>query len=629
MAIATLLSVIGNKKEKKMKHQIIKLFLLLLITVVFSGCQLKNEETENTETGELSIELTDAKGDFVSYTVDILALSLTKQNGSIVEVLPETTRIDFAQYVEMSEFLTLATIPSGIYTSATLHLDYQNSEIYVEDANELSRQVDSIIDENGDPVTTLESKVSLAEHNQLRIVSGVPAHLSLDFDLKTSNIVSFDDAEIPSVIVSPSLNASLEPELNKVHRVRGPLKNVDIENSSFDLIIRPFNHKISANHERFGNLSVLTNNDTSFEIDGETFTGTDGITAMDILDKLTAVIVVGDISLNPRRFMATEVYTGSSVPGGTMDVVKGTVLSRADNTLVVRGATLIRAGGSVLFNDNVNVLVDPATVVKRQNDDSAVSIGDISVGQAVTIFGTLNDDTSNLELDATAGTVRMTITNLHGSVVDSSTITDGDAEFELNLNKINGRQVALFDFSGTGIDTDHDANPEFYEISTGTLDTSNFLANSPVNVRGFVNGFGQAPDDFIAKSIIGMKTVRAGMQTDWKPFSNTAFSNISETAITLDFTDSGRFHHIGRRHERLDLTQLTTDFVLVPGEFEEGLYVMHLSGPKHVHSTFGNFANDLQDQINAGAVVKKIQAKGVFDIETGNFSAKSIRVHLQ
>ena len=612
-----------------MKKQTFKLFIVFLMMITISACQLKNEETDNSETGELSIELTDAKGDFVSYTVDVLSLSLTKKNGSIVEVLPETTRVDFAQYVEMSEFLTLATVPSGIYTSATLQLDYQNAEIYVEDTNGDSVKVDTVIDENSDSITTLASKVSLEGHNQLRIARGVPAHLSLDFDLKTSNIVNFDTADIPSVTVSPTLNASLEPELDKTHRVRGPLKKVNPENASFDLIIRPFNQKLSSNHERFGNLRVLTNENTQFEINDESYTGPDGISAMDTLDRLSAIIVVGDISLNPRRFMATEVYAGSSVPGGTMDVVKGTVLSRADNTLIVRGATLIRAGGSVLFNDNVSVLLDPATIVKRQNDDTAVTIDDISVGQAVTIFGTLNDDNANLELDATVGTVRMRISSLRGSVIDSATITEGDAPFELNLHKINGRKVELFDFSGTGIDTEHDANPEFYEINTGTLDISKFAANSPVKVRGFVNGFGLAPDDFIAKSIIGMKTVKAGMQTNWRPFSNNAFSEISETAITLDFTDSGRFHHIGRGHERLDLTELTTNFALVPGEFETGIYVIHLSGPKHVHSTFENFANDLLDQVNAGALVKKIQAKGLFDINTGDFSAEGIRVHLQ
>ncbi|HFE38542.1 MAG TPA: DUF4382 domain-containing protein, partial [Gammaproteobacteria bacterium] len=455
-----------------MKYTLVRLLIALMAALWLGACQHDSDSTADTESGELSIELTDAKGDFTNYTVDLLSLSLTKKNGSIVEVLPESTRIDFSQYVEMSELLTLATVPEGIYTAATLRLDYQDAEIYVEDAEGNSVKVDSIVDEDGNEVGKLESKVTLEGRDQLSIVPGVPAHLSLDFDLKTSNVVTFDEeTEIPGITVSPSLHASLEPAQDKTHRIRGPLKNVNVDSASFELFLRPFNHKINNNQGRFGSVKILTDENTRFEIDGESSVGADGIAIMDeTLDKLAAVIVVGDISLNPRRFTATEVYAGSSVPGGTLDVVRGTVLSRTGETLVVHGATLIRAGGSILFNDKVNVLLGAdTTVVKREKDDGAYSIADISVGQAVTIFGSLDDDTANLVLDATAGNVRMRITSLLGTVVDPAELTENDAPFELDLATINGRKTALFDFSGTGRDAKNDADPAFYEIDTGNL----------------------------------------------------------------------------------------------------------------------------------------------------------------
>ena len=37
----------------------------------------------------------------------------------MVETLPATTRIDFAQYVDLTEFFTAATIPNGDYVAAT------------------------------------------------------------------------------------------------------------------------------------------------------------------------------------------------------------------------------------------------------------------------------------------------------------------------------------------------------------------------------------------------------------------------------------------------------------------------------------------------------------------------------
>ena len=57
------------------------------------------------ECGTLIIGLTDADGDFLSYTVDVLSLLLEKADGTVIEVLPNSTRVDFAQYVDLTEFI--------------------------------------------------------------------------------------------------------------------------------------------------------------------------------------------------------------------------------------------------------------------------------------------------------------------------------------------------------------------------------------------------------------------------------------------------------------------------------------------------------------------------------------------
>lgn len=605
--------------------------LLLVIGSLFvvSGCQ-HNSDENSEDNGEVTIELTDAEGDFSTYTVDVLSLTLTRKDNSTVEVLPENTRVDFAQYVEMTELLTSATVPAGTYIAASLTLDYSDADIFVENAQGDNIQVASIVDEDNNPITTLETKVTLDDRKQLKIFPGVPAHLSLDFDLKTSNSVSFDTPDEPVLTVSPILNASLEPDTEKSHRVRGPLKKVDVENDQFDLIIRPFNHRLDNSRGRFGNLRVNTGDDTVFEINGETSTGHDGILAMNELDKLTGIIVVGDITLKPRRFQATEVYAGSSVPGGDMDAVKGTVLSRNGNTLIVKGATLIRKGGSAIFNDEVSITLDNTTVVKRQNDTGEYSIDDISVGQRLTVFGTLDENTADLNLDASNGMVRMLMTSISGTVVgekDEST----SQFFALDLNNINGRKLELFDFTGTGTDAANDADPGFYEIETSTLDLTEFPLDASINVRGFVNSFGQAPADFIAKSINNIhRTFRAVMHTDWKPASNTAFSEISNEKIMLDFSGSGRFHHLGRGQRRIDLTQLSTGFAFVPATDDvDVLYVIQKPGSRRVHTTFENLSDDLNDLIAAGDEVRRVQATGTFDLTTGEFTAKTMKIKMQ
>ena len=52
------------------------------------------------------VNLTDSPGDFLSYTVNVTALTLTRSDGTVVNLLPNATTVDFAQYSDLSEFLT-------------------------------------------------------------------------------------------------------------------------------------------------------------------------------------------------------------------------------------------------------------------------------------------------------------------------------------------------------------------------------------------------------------------------------------------------------------------------------------------------------------------------------------------
>jgi len=61
------------------------------------------------ECGTLIVGLTDADGDFLSYAINVVSLQLEKADGTSIETLPNNTRIDFTQYVDLTEFLTAAT----------------------------------------------------------------------------------------------------------------------------------------------------------------------------------------------------------------------------------------------------------------------------------------------------------------------------------------------------------------------------------------------------------------------------------------------------------------------------------------------------------------------------------------
>src|SRR6267143_4800236 len=95
-----------------------------------SACRSSTDEM-----GVVGISLTDAAGDFLSYTVDVTSLTLTKADGTVVQALPQRARVDFSRFVDLTEFVTAVTIPAGSYVSATLNLDYNNADIQVDDGN--------------------------------------------------------------------------------------------------------------------------------------------------------------------------------------------------------------------------------------------------------------------------------------------------------------------------------------------------------------------------------------------------------------------------------------------------------------------------------------------------------------
>ena len=286
--------------------------------------------------------------------------------------------------------------------------------------------------------------------------------------------------------------------------------DVNVDSETFELILRPFFHVLSGSDRPFGSLTISVSDNTIYNLNGLQFEGSTGLAAMNALTAYTAIVVMGDLRFNPYRFEATEVDAGSNVPGGTLDAVTGNVISREGDTIIVKGATLNRSDGSVVFCDTASVLLDLDTVVKQQLSTDDFSISDISLGQRVTVLGLLtNSNVDSFVLDATGenqGYVRMLLTRLRGTVVGV------DAGMTLDLRSINSRQTRIFDFSGTGIDAAHDADPNQYEVSTGTLDLSSIETGEVVKLFGFMNGFGQAPADFLAQTIVDPSRVRSRMR---------------------------------------------------------------------------------------------------------------------
>ena len=599
------------------------IILFTFIALLMSGCS--SDSSDISEEGEIIIGLTDAEGDHATYTVDVLSLTLTKKNGIEVETLPLNTRIDFAQYTELTEFLTAATVPNGVYTKASMVLDYSSADIQVEDINGDIVQVATIVDIDGNAIDTLKVSVQLEEQDKLVIAPGIPAHLTLDFDLKASNRVDFSGAE-PVLTVAPYLIADVELENPKPHRVRGPLDSVDVINETFKLIIRPFRHLFAEDKRRFGTLNVRVDTETVYEINGIDFQGISGLEELDLQTQFTAVIAIGKLKKvgDRRAFVATQVYAGSSVPNGDDDVVSGHVIARTGDSLQLKGVTLIRDDGSVVFNDLVSVELAGSTIVKKQLSTANHTISEISVGQRLTVFGVISGDAvSGFTLDATQGKARMLLTTVNGSIVQT------DSPLAIDVKNIGRRAVSLFDFSGTGVDPANDAMVDFYEVFTSTLDLSNLVVNEPIKVRGFVHEFGLAPEDFDAQTLVLVADAKARMLVNWDPASNSAISEIGNTRITLDLTGVGRFHHVIRAGVLTDLNGFVASPVLTPNNSGKGVFVIVRQQTVQVFRSFSLFSEALSRHLENAGNVKSIRAKGRFSDDNVSMTVRGVRVVLR
>lgn len=591
-------------------------------------CDPGNPDTFD-QCGTVLVGFTDADGDFLNYTVDVLSLTLETANGRIVETLPRTTRINFTDYVDLTELVTAAVIPPATYVSGTISLQYSDAEVFVEAAGAAKEAV--VTDMAGIALVQTDLKIILSNRDQLIIAKGRAALLQLDFDLSASHEV--DIVATPATAASEQfIVAEVHPVDEKDIRVRGPLVAVDEASSSYVVAIRPF-------HDRdgdFGKVTVHVTTDTAFEVNGEMFVGSDGLRALNAAGQGTPTIAQGTLNVAERKFTANMVLAGSSVPGIGLDAVIGNVIARDGNFLTIRGATIVPSDQRVLFrahfHDDVVVEIGPDTKVFRDgyrvND---LSIDAISIGQRVTVRGNQPVPTTDalapqILFDATQGAVRMHVTRLLGIV---NTVMPGQTD--ITLHAIDRRRVQIFDFAGTGQSADLDADPANYEVRTGNLTLANFAAGKPIVAFGFPTAFGMAPPDFTGRSLIDYTDVRSALGIGWGPAGTIApFSSIGSDGLLLDNqnADIGVRHHIKQGPVLIDLTTLDSSTLIVPRETDRKLFSIKSADSLRLYSDFDDFVADLGTSLDGATRARSMYAYGDYDVDTNIFTACKIGVYL-
>ena len=583
------------------------------------------DSTTFSECGTLIVAMTDADGDFLNYTVDVLSLELETANGRIIETLPRKTRINFTDYIDLTELVTVATIPPATYVSGTIRLDYGDAEVFVESDGAAKAAV--VTDMDGVALAQTELRISLSNRDQLNIVKGRAALLQLDFDLDASHTV--DIVATPATAASEQfIVAEVTPVDEKDIRVRGPLANVSEDEMTYTVAIRPF-------HDRegdFGRMKVHVTDETEFEVNEDIYLGVDGLRALSAAGVGTPTVAQGTLNVAERQFTADIVLAGSSVPGIDRDAVVGNVIARDGNLLTVRGATIIASDRRAHFHDDVTVEVGPDTKVFRENHHMRdLGIDAISIGQRVTIRGTITEIvtdalTDEIHIDATEGAVRMHVTHLLGLV---NTVMPGQTD--ITLHGIDRRRVQIFDFAGTGVSPEMDADPDNYEIATGTLTLADFAAGKPIVAYGFPTAFGMAPPDFMGRTVVDYTDVRSALGVGWGAAGTIApFTSIGNDGLVLgnQNEDIDQRHHIKNGPVLIDLTMLDSDTTIVARSTDRSLFYIKTDDSLRQYSDFADFVSDLGLSLNGATTARSMHARGKYDSDSNTFTAYKIGVYL-
>jgi hypothetical protein len=587
------------------------------------------DATTHSECGTVLIGITDADGDFLNYTVDVTGITLETVNGRTVDVMPNATRVNFTDYVDATELVAAAVVPPAIYVSGTIHLDYDDAEVVVEAAGIAKDAVVTDLDDVQLGQTSLN--IVLPERDRLLVTKRRTHFLQLDFDLAASHVV--DVVPTPARAASEQfIVAEVHPVDEKDIRVRGPLVEVSEDSMSYTIAVRPFHDRATD----FGRFTVNVTNDTEFEVDGDMWLGAEGLRALAAAGRGTPTVAKGTLTTSDRTFTADLVLAGSSVPGHDADAVVGNIIKREGNFLTIRGATIIPRDTAtdrrVHFHDDVVVEVGPETrVFKDGHRQSDLSIGALSIGQRVTVRGNQPQPTTDaaapqILFDATQGAVRMHVTHLSGIV---NMIVPGQAD--ITLHAIDRRRVGIFDFTGTGPSEDLDADPDNYEVHTGTLTLSNLSYGKPIVAWGFPTAFGMAPPDFSGRSFIDYSDVRSALGVGWgKEGTIAPFVSSGSDGLVLDNQndDIDQRHYIKQGPVLIDLTSLDSNTTIIPRESGRMLFSIKSRDSLRLYSDWDDFVIDLNASLDGATSARSMYAYGQYDANSNTFTAYKLGIFL-
>lgn len=583
----------------------------------------------------VTMTATSSSDPFITYRVGLVSVQLKSSSGRPgLNLLPAETTVDFTKLVDLSEVFGAPSVAKGTYTSAVITFDYSAAQIIYDDGSldgiALTPQAP-----DGKLLGLAVVTVSLDPSDPIRSAAKQIGLLALNFDLAASNLV---DLSANTVTVTPMVAASIQPIDSKAIRIRGPLLGANSNLLTTGLM--PFESTTAA----LGQLSVAPSDSTTYEIDGFVSAGATGQAEIAALPANTVVTTFGTLTSSNTAatadpttttasattstvtFTASEVFVDSITQGVGLARVTGVVAARSGNTLGIEDATLLQnSGGETLVPGTTIVAVGANTSVTffGQGTAQVISPAQISVGSVIEAFGTASNTSSGqVLLDASAGRVRLNLTNASGLVA-----AQNSGALTLNLTSLGGRAIDSFDFTGSG------AAPGQYAVATGSLDLTNAIVGAPVIASGFPNEFATSTPNFTASALLDTTTIPAELVIDWSGGTAAPFTTFDSSGIDLNVGNSG----IGPRHqiqigsEIVNLIGLSTDPMITPNTTNSTVVfsIGHMSSSTvESFNTYTAFIAQLQTELNGVTLATRMTAVGQYTASSSAFSASSVTLFL-
>ncbi len=601
------------------------------LAILLGGCSA----TTHVYNGTPVLMLTsDAAGDFSAYSVGLYTITLTRSDGYVAYTQSSDEQVDLTHRVNISEMFGATGVPQGTYKSMTISLDYLAPIIYLKGQTKPATVNNSSGTVNPGVVT---ETVKFSASHPLVIGLNQSIPLAINIDLAASSEIN---TSTNTVTVKPFLAATVQPYQSLPLRARGQIVISKPSSGYFIENLRPFDDTYYADGN-VGAVTVNASSSTYFNVNGVTYTGTAGLTALASLNPgivITAYGTLGSLSTITPALNATEVYAGTTAISPGNEALRGIVAARSGNTLTVMGAEYVCQEGPCLsssaftYYPTATVTMGSGTIVSEDGvAASGLSPQSVSVGQRITALGVGTVSGSALSLSTTAGQVRLQSTQLWGTLGSGAL---GSAT--LNLLEIGPFAPSDFNFTGTGSTSGSDANPASYAVNTGSFDASTLSANTLINVAGIVTPFGAAPPDFTASSVANMANGPSTLIVEWTSGTTTPFTTYSSSGLVVNLGNTAITSAILRTGpQTVQLSSLAASPTIIAGcasgtcsgssEYAIGSAVNGVQ----VYESATNFLDGVTNTLNGTNNVFKLVAIGTYDASTNTFYTQRMDLALK